>query len=220
MSTTRMGFSYGIGRSFFRAVFATYFRWRVYHPERVPREGASILAANHASFLDPPLVGSGLPRRVTMLARESLFRYPLFGHLLRSWHAVPVDPRGGSPAGLKAIFDCLLSGNAVLIFPEGTRSSDGQLRPARSGLGLVVIKSSAPLIPVRLWGTYAAYGRGAWFPRPKSVAVKYGRPMMFQELREEARHCSKPRLKEIYRAVASQTMAAIAALEPVVDPED
>jgi 1-acyl-sn-glycerol-3-phosphate acyltransferase len=214
-----MNFSYRMGWSFFRAVFASYFRWRVFHPERVPSEGPLILASNHASFIDPPLVGSGVSRMVIMLARQSLFRFPGFGHLLRSWNAIPVDPRGGSAAGLKAILDRLLAGNAVLIFPEGTRSHDGRLQPARSGLGLLVIKSAAPLVPVRIWGTYEAYGRGARFPRPKRVTVKYGRPLLFQDLREEATRCPKSRLKEIYQEVTDRTMAEIAAMEPVLDAE-
>lgn len=218
-NTAPMGFWYRSGWTFFRILFATYFRWRVFHPERVPREGAAILAANHTSFLDPPLVGSGLPRRVTMLARQSLFRFPVFGSLLRAWHAVPVDPRGGSPAGLKAIADSLQTGQAVLIFPEGTRSADGQIKPARSGLGLVVIRSQAPVIPIRIWGTYEAYGRGLHCPRPKPVAVKYGHPLPFLELRQEAQRCSKQRLKAIYQEVTDQTMAAIAGLKPERDQD-
>src|SRR5881628_1549232 len=99
---SRMGFSYWVAWSLARLIFATYFHWRVYHPERVPREGPVILAANHASFLDPPLVGSGLPRAINYLARESLFKYPVLGSLLRSWNAVPVDREGGGGAGLKA----------------------------------------------------------------------------------------------------------------------
>ena len=76
-------------------------------PERVPLQGGVILASNHASFLDPPLVGSGLQRDINYLARESLFRFPGIGALLRSWNAVPVDRDGGGAAGLKAILDRL-----------------------------------------------------------------------------------------------------------------
>ena len=178
--------SYRLGWLLFRAVYATYFRWRVFNPENVPLQGGVILASNHASFLDPPLVGAGLRRDINYLARESLFRFPGIGALLRSWNSVPVDRDGGGARGLKAILDRLLAGGAIILFPEGTRTRDGQLLPARSGIGLTVIKSTAPVVPVRVFGTYAAYGRHCKFPRPHQIMVKYGRPLDFTSLRAEA----------------------------------
>jgi len=212
-----MNLSYRIAWLGFRAVYATYFRWRVFNPERVPRTGPVILAANHASFIDPPLVGSGLTRDINYLARESLFRFPVVGAILRSWNAVPVDRDGGGAKGLKIILGRLLAGGGIILFPEGTRTKDGNLQPARSGIGLTVIKSAAPVVPVRVFGTFAAYGRNHKFPRPKKVAVKYGAPMNFEKLRAEAKVCSKSRLKEIYHEVAVEIMAAIAKLEPHED---
>jgi len=208
---------YFIGWSFFRLVYATYFRWRVFNAARVPLDGPVILASNHASFLDPPLVGSGLHRPINYLARESLFRYPGIGWLLRKWNSVPVDRDGGGAAGLRAILDRLLAGGAIILFPEGTRTKDGKLQPVRSGIGLTVIKSDAVVIPVRTFGTFEAYGRNHKFPRPFRVAVKYGEPMKFEALRAEAKTCSKPRLKEIYQQVADEIMAEIAKLEPRAD---
>jgi 1-acyl-sn-glycerol-3-phosphate acyltransferase len=178
----------------------------------VPLTGPVILAANHASFLDPPLVGSGLPRAINYLARDTLFKYPGLGATLRSVNAVPVDREGGGGAGLKAILDRLLAGGGIILFPEGTRSPDGQLRAARAGIGLTVIKSNAPVVPVRVFGTYEAWGRGKAFPRPGRVAVKYGNPMEFVALREEAKTCAKPRLKQIYQEIADEVMAAIGEL--------
>jgi 1-acyl-sn-glycerol-3-phosphate acyltransferase len=209
--------SYRVGWLLFRAVYATYFRWRVFNPERVPLQGGVILASNHASYLDPPLVGAGLRRDINYLARESLFRFPGVGALLRSWNSVPVDRDGGGARGLKAILDRLLAGGAIILFPEGTRTQDGQFLPARSGIGLTVIKSTAPVVPVRVFGTYAAYGRRLSFPRPRRIMVKYGRPLGFAALRAEAKTCDKPRLKEIYQQVADEIMAAIKQLEPRLD---
>jgi 1-acyl-sn-glycerol-3-phosphate acyltransferase len=210
-----MNLSYYLGWLSFRALYRFYFGWRVYNPERVPKAGPVILAANHQSYLDPPLVGAGLKRGINYLAREDLFRFPVVGWVLHSWQAVPVDREGGGAAGLRAILDRLLAGGAIILFPEGTRSRDGTLQPARSGIGLTVIKSTAPVIPVRVFGTYAAYGRHLRIPRPRHrVAVKYGLPMNFEALRAEARNCTKPRLKEIYQQVADEIMAAIARLEP------
>ena len=212
-----MNLSYRIGWTCFRVMYATFFRWRVFNAERVPLQGGVILASNHASFLDPPLVGSGLNRGINYLARESLFRFPGMGALLRSWSAVPVDRDGGGAKGLKMILDRLLSGGANNLFPEGTRTKDGKLQPARSGIGLTVIKSTAPVVPVRVFGTFEAYGRNHKFPRPHRVAVKYGLPMNFEGLRAEAKSCDKARQKQIYQQVADEIMAAIARLEPKAD---
>jgi 1-acyl-sn-glycerol-3-phosphate acyltransferase len=214
-----MNFVYFLGWCFFRTVYATYFRWRVFNSERVPLDGPVILASNHASFLDPPLVGSGVKRGINYLARNSLFRFPGVGWLLRKWNSVPVDREGGGAAGLKAILDRLLAGGAIILFPEGTRTRDGKLQPARSGIGLTVIKSTAAVVPVRVFGTYEAYGRHIKIPRPHPIAVKYGRPIFFEALRAEAKICSKPRLKQIYQEVADEIMEAIAKLEPCEDVE-
>ena len=212
-----MNLSYCLGWLGFRVMFAVYFRWRVFNPERVPTVGGVILASNHSSFLDPPLVGSGLPRAINYLARESLFRFPGIGALLRSWNSVPVDRDGGGAAGLREILNRLLAGGGIILFPEGTRTLDGKLQPARSGIGLTVIKSAVVVIPVRTFGTFEAYGRNHTFPRPYRVAVKYGQPMKFETLRAEAKTCSKPRLKKIYQEVADEIMAEIAKLERKAD---
>lgn len=210
---------YYVGWRLFRILYATYFRWRVYNAGRVPLSGPVILASNHASFIDPPLVGSGLRRDINYLARESLFRFPGIGWLLRQWNSVPVDRDGGGAKGLKAILDRLLAGGAIILFPEGTRTADGKLQPARSGIGLIVIKSDAVVIPVRVFGTFEAYGRHMKVPKPRAVAVKYGQPMRFEKLRAEAKICSKARLKEIYQEVADELMVAIGKLQPHEDKE-
>lgn len=214
-----MNFVYLVGWTFYRTLFRFYFRWRVFHSERVPLTGSVILASNHASFLDPPLVGSGIHRGINYLARKSLFKFPLFGWVLRTVNAVPVDREGGGAAGLKSVLDRLNADGAIILFPEGTRSPDGKLQPARSGIGLTVIKSNALVVPVRVFGTYEAYGRNRRFPRPHRVAVKYGKPLDFAAYRAEAETCSKDRLKEIYQQIADEIMAAINRLEACVDQE-
>ena len=213
----KMNFVYTVTWLTGRLLYATYFRWRVFHPERVPLTGPVILAANHASYMDPPLVGCGLPRTVNYLARESLFKNLVFGWFLRQLSSVPVDRDGGGAAGLRAIISRLESGGVILLFPEGTRTSDGKLQPARSGIGLTVIKSTAPVVPVRVFGTFEAFGRHMKIPRPRPIALKYGEPLAFETLRAEAKTCTKPRLKEIYQQVANEIMAAIAKLEAVQD---
>jgi 1-acyl-sn-glycerol-3-phosphate acyltransferase len=197
-----------------RLIFSTFFRWRVFNRENVPMHGPLIVAANHASYIDPPLVGGASPREFHFLARESLFRFYLGGAFLRGLNCVPVDREGGGGAGLKAIHDRLRKGNAIILFPEGTRSQDGQLQPAKAGIGLAVIKSGATVLPARVFGTYEAWGRHQKFPRPHRVIVKFGQPMQFDALRAEAQTCSKTRLKELYQQVSDDIMAAIAKLAP------
>ena len=212
-----MTFAYAIGWHFFRLVFAVYFRWRVFNPERVPLTGPVILASNHASYIDPPLVGAGVRRQINFLARDSIFHVPVLASILRSWEVVPVDRDGGTGRGLKAILDRLARGGAIILFPEGTRSRHGELNPARSGIGLAVIKSDGPVVPCRVFGTYAAFGPRMLLPRPRRLTVKYGRPLFFEAWRAEAKTCSKQRVKEIYQQVADEIMAAIAQLQPNED---
>jgi 1-acyl-sn-glycerol-3-phosphate acyltransferase len=212
-----MNFSYRLGWLFFRAVFKVYFRWRVYNPERVPLQGGVVLAANHASYIDPPLVGAGVHRMINFLARETLWNIPVLATILRSWKVVPVDRDAGTGRGLKTILNRLADGGAIILFPEGTRTRDGNFQPARSGIGLTVIKSSAPVVPVRVFGTYEAYGRARKFPRPMRLQVKYGDPLLFEKERAEAETCSKDRLKQIYQEIADRIMAEITKLEPRAD---
>ena len=209
-----MNFSYRLGWYFFRAVFKIYFRWRVYNPERVPLEGGVIIAANHASYIDPPLVGAGVRRMINFLARETLFHVPILAAILRSWKVVPVDRDAGTGRGLKTILNRLDQGGAIILFPEGTRTRDGNFQPARSGIGLTVIKSNAPVVPVRVFGTFEAYGRHRKIPRPLRLQVKYGKVLLFEKERAEAETCSKDRLKEIYQEIADRIMADIVKLEP------
>jgi 1-acyl-sn-glycerol-3-phosphate acyltransferase len=170
-----------------------WFRLRVVGIENVPRAGPVILASNHVSFADPPLVGCALPRGIHFLARKSLFDIPLLGWIIRKLNAVPVDRDGGGGAGLKAILDRLSAGEGILLFPEGTRSS-------------------APVVPVRVVGAFEAWGRHHAWPRPRRVVVIYGSPMDFAALRQEAGGCGKERLKAIYQEVADTLMAAIEEL--------
>lgn len=209
-----MSFVYRVTWIILRCIFGTYFRWRLHGVDNVPVTGPVILAANHASFMDPPMIGSSLPRPINYLARESLFRFPLFGWYLRQLNSVPVDRDGAGAKGLKMILDRLLKGGGIILFPEGTRTPDGNFLPARSGIGLTVIKSDAPVVPVRVLGTYAAYNRNMIIPRPRRVQVVFGQPMDFKELRAEAASCPKARVKEIYQQVADELMEAIKKLEP------
>src|SRR5210317_1758449 len=147
-----MRFGYFLFWCAFRAMFKVLFGCRIYHADRVPLEGPALLAANHASFMDPPLIGSSLNRETHYLARNTLFRFPIFKNILYYINVIPVDRGGKSPKGLRTVANSLKAGKTVILFPEGTRSHDGHLLSAKSGVGLLVIKSEAPVVPIRVFG--------------------------------------------------------------------
>ena len=197
-----------------KILFKIYFRWEVYHREYVPRQGAAIIASNHASFLDPVLIGTSLPKAIHYFARKSLFKNKIFGTILRIVHAVPVDRDGSGMSGLRTLLELLEKGCCVNLFPEGTRTPDGNLQKAHSGIGLTVVKTNVPVIPVRIFGSYEAYDRKSVFPKPVKIIISYGKPLEFKELREEAKNCSHERLKAIYQEIADQIMEKIGQIRP------
>src|SRR5262249_21213524 len=108
---------YFLSWSAIRLFFSIYFRYRAFHAGKVPLTGPVILASNHASYIDPFLVGVSVRREINYLARDDLFRFPVVGWLLRHWRSVPVNREGGGAKGLKAILDRLLAGGAIILFP-------------------------------------------------------------------------------------------------------
>lgn len=200
-------------RAISRGLFSLWFRWKRLGTDQIPPTGPVILAANHVSFIDPPMIGSAVDRTVSFLARDTLFDVPVVGPFIRKLNAVPVDRDGGGGAGLKAILDRLKAGGCIVLFPEGTRSRDGQLQRAKSGVGLSVLKSEAVVVPVRVFGAYEAFGRHRKFPLPGRITLKFGPPLTFERERAEAASCSKTRLKELYQEAADRVMDGIARLD-------
>ncbi len=197
----------------FRVYFRSYHHGRVYNAERLPDEGAFILAGNHVSFLDPPFFGLACRRAAYYLARDTLFRNPLANWILRSWNCVPIN-RGRSDIGaMRTVLRMLGEGKAVVMFPEGTRSPDGKLQEPRAGIGMIVARAQVPIVPMRIFGTDRALPRGASFPRPARVAIKFGEPFVyslpanFEELRGDAQ-------KTVYLDIGWEIMRRIAALGP------
>ena len=106
------------------------------------------------------------------------------------------------------------------MYPEGTRSPTGQIRAPQPGIGLIIIKSTVPVVPIKLFGAYEAYARHHWLPRPYRVQIKFGEPLDFADLRAEAKQTKdKERLKEIYQQAATDLLHAIAQIEPGPDQE-
>jgi 1-acyl-sn-glycerol-3-phosphate acyltransferase len=127
-----------------RLVARVFFRFRVVHPERVIQEGPVILAMNHESYLDPPFAGIGCRRAIYFLARKSLLEVPVLGWLLPKLNVIPVDQEGGDRSALKALIRILRANQGALVFPEGSRTLDGNLQPPQNGIGFVIAKTLAP----------------------------------------------------------------------------
>jgi len=170
--------------------------------------GPVILAANHQSFLDPPMAGSVSDRGVYFLARRSLLDGWFMGWILPRLNVVPVDSEGGKDrTALKALIRILRAGQGTLVFPEGQRTPDGQLQPALPGLGLVIAKTLAPVVPMRIFGTFEAWPIHEKWPRPGRVTIIVGEPIYFTSQDVGAGG------KEAYQRLSDRVMDAIAALQ-------
>ncbi|MEY2520315.1 MAG: 1-acyl-sn-glycerol-3-phosphate acyltransferase [Verrucomicrobiota bacterium] len=183
------------------------FRLRIVHRERMINHGPVILAANHQSFLDPPFAGSASDRGIYFLARKSLLDGPFFGWLLPKLNVIPVDSDSGKDrTALKALIRILKAGEGTLVFPEGGRTPDGSLQPALPGVGLVIAKTLAPVVPMRIFGAYEAWPMGQKFPRFRPVTVVVGEPIYFTAADVEGGG------KDLYTQLSQRVFDAIASL--------
>lgn len=147
------------------------FRYRYSGGENVPMTGPLLVVSNHQSHLDPVLIGIASPRQVGALARASLFVGP-FAWLIRSYGAVPVE-RGSATAGIRAILGMLKAGEAMIVFPEGTRTRDGRVQPLQTGFCAIARRSGAAIVPTTISGAYDAFPRGAKLPRLRPISLTF-----------------------------------------------
>jgi 1-acyl-sn-glycerol-3-phosphate acyltransferase len=173
---------YGFLQVTCRLVTISACRIRVAGRANVPRTGGGLLLSNHQSHLDPVLMGLACDRRLNYLARETLFRFAPFRWLIQSLDAIPIDREGVGLSGLKETLRRLKQEELVLIFPEGTRSRDGEISPLRPGFCALARRGRAPLVPVGLDGAFVAFPRSALFPRPARIAVVFGEPLQPEDL--------------------------------------
>jgi 1-acyl-sn-glycerol-3-phosphate acyltransferase len=155
--------------------------WRVkaYGAKNIPLDGALILACNHRSYLDPPILGAFCPRAVQYMTKAELFDIPLLGPAIRAVGAYPVDREGSATAAIKRSVEVLRSGGCIGIFPEGTRNVDGSIQ-AREGVALLAALAKAPVVPAALVGTQNA-------KRLAQIKVAYGAPMRLPADRKATR---------------------------------
>ncbi|MGD0384390.1 MAG: lysophospholipid acyltransferase family protein [Thermoguttaceae bacterium] len=149
--------------------------------KNIPSQGGVLVVPNHQSHLDPPLVGMGCRRHMNYLARESLFVFAPFAWLIRSINAIPIDREGFGIAGIKESLRHLKRGEMVLIFPEGTRTPDGEIKQFRPGFTSLAVRSHAAILPVAIAGAFQCWPKSRTFPRPGKIRVHYGQPVLPQE---------------------------------------
>jgi 1-acyl-sn-glycerol-3-phosphate acyltransferase len=201
-----MNFYYWLGYHFSRLAGRLFFRFRVVHRERMIQKGGVILAMNHQSYLDPPLAGTTCDRAIYFLARRTLLDAPLLGWLLPKLNVIPVNQEGVDRGAIRALIRILQAGNGVLVFPEGSRTLDGKLQTSEPGLGLVIAKTLAPVVPMRIFGAHEALPRGGGRLRFMPITIVVGDPIFFSV------DDLSPPGKELYGRLSERVMDAISSL--------
>ena len=170
-----------------RLFFLLYFRFTVSGKENIPRTGGAVIAANHASYLDPPAVGIAMPRKLNFMAKEELFKIPVLGPIIKALGAFPVRRASGDRAALTRALELLDHGQLMGIFPQGRRASNQELA-LRGGAVFLALKAQVPLIPVAVLGSDKAWGVGRKLPRPTKIRVVIGKPIILPPLDPKRRH--------------------------------
>lgn len=166
----------------FRRMLAVGLWWKcrlkVYGRDQIPAQGGIIIASNHASFLDPPILGVAARYRIIrFMARDTLFEHKILGWLYHRFGVVPLDRNKGDVGAIKAALRLLKEGHCVLLFPEGTRSVTGELQEAKGGVGFLIHKSGVPVVPAYINGSYKAWPKGSKKMVSHPVSVHFGAPI-------------------------------------------
>lgn len=187
--------------------FGTFYDFSTSGIANVPLKGSVIFAANHVSFFDPPAIGCQVHRPINYFARDTLFTGNL-GKALYKLEAIPVARENADIRSLKAIFKALKNQGAIAIYPEGTRSADGNLAEPKPGAGMIACKSRATVVPTRLFGTYEVFGRDDKLPKiGGEIHIAYGQPMTTAEIDPGKDH------PERYLEASRRIMERITALK-------
>jgi cytidylate kinase len=197
---------YWFGWMTFRAIARSLFGVRIIGAENLVTRGPVLVAANHQSYLDPPLISTLYDSEMFYLARKTLFTR-ITRWLYSQWNAMPIDQDHPDMASLKSIIRKLKNGHRVLVFPEGARSHDGELGEPAPGIGLIAVKSGAVIQPIRISGAREALPRGSSRVRFTRITVAIGTPIRLTSTELKSSHG-----KEDYNRITQRIMAAIAAL--------
>jgi 1-acyl-sn-glycerol-3-phosphate acyltransferase len=209
-----MNFHYWLGYHLSRILARLFFGFRIIHGERMIQSGPVILAMNHQSFLDPPLAGNACDRPIYFLAKKSLLNAPVLGPILPKLNVIPVELEKTDRSALKALIGLLRAGQGVLVFPEGSRTPDGNLQPPLPGLGLVIAKTRAPVVPMRIFGAFNAWPIGGKMRLWQRVTIVVGEPIHFSDADFQTAR------RDLYATLSGRVMEKIAALQLPSDKID
>jgi len=176
----RMNALYWLGWYLCRFLAFRFCKLKVEGAERMPKEGGVIIASTHTATLDPVILGCAFPRPLTFMAKEELFRFPPFAALIRTLGAFPVKRGEPDRRALRKAVSLLRQGRCLVIFPEGTRNPNWQLRPPELGVALLAAWAKVPVLPVAIFGSELLMPKGKFFPRPASLKVKVGELLWFE----------------------------------------
>jgi 1-acyl-sn-glycerol-3-phosphate acyltransferase len=171
-----LSYIYRISKITLYTLFKVFNRLEVLGSENIPEKGGVIVAANHVSYLDPPLIAASVKRQVVYLAKEGLFKVPILGSFIRLF-SIPIRRGRPQPSTIKEVTKRLGQGELILMFPEGSRSINGQLLDAKRGVGLIAAKSRIPVVPAFIRGTEKVLPVGGKFLRPVKITVIFGAPI-------------------------------------------
>lgn len=181
----RSAFWWTVSRTLTLIFCKLYFRIRCENADRLPKDGSVLLVANHASYLDPAMVGITATRWVGFLAQAGLAKLGPCRWWLGQVGVTLIDRDAPSKQAMRLISDCLKAGEVVGIFPEGTRSPDGSIAEFKGGVEFLVKRSKTTVVPIGIDGSHQAYPKGSWFPRPRKVVVRYGEPWTAEQVLAE-----------------------------------
>ena len=163
-----------------------FFRLKIEGAENIPKKGSFILASNHASYLDPPILAAGcydynMGRKLNFLAKDELFRGKLFGWYITKLNAYPIKRNVGDIGAIKETIKRIKNGKPIVIFPEGERSPDGSIKEGFPGIALLALKTKIPIIPAYIKGAEEVLSVKNKSFKPHKIYVKYGKPLIFYD---------------------------------------
>jgi 1-acyl-sn-glycerol-3-phosphate acyltransferase len=198
---------FNLWKGLFYVLLKLFFRIKYVNSENVPQTGSVLLVANHQSYIDPPAIGCGYSRMTNFLARKTLFKFKPFGKLIDSFDAIPLETEGLGFQGIKETLRRLKNNEAVLIFPEGSRTFDGELAEFTSGYASLAVKANAVIVPAAIAGAFEAFPRTKKLPSPfkPRVIVEYGVPITPDSYQgksdDEICRLVESQIKEIYERI-------------------
>ncbi len=146
--------------------------------ENIPRSGGFILVSNHVSYFDPVVLGVACPRKVSYMARHDLFEAPVMNWLLPLLRTIKLKRGSADISALKIAIREVKANFGIILFPEGTRSADGQIKDPRAGVGFLMSKTQAPVVPAFITGSNLVLPKGAKFIKFAKIKVIFGKQLV------------------------------------------